>query len=221
MSGSSTITTSYGYNTNGQLQKITYLGNVQERREYDTYGYHVETMVSNQRVWELIGETGRLTTEKLGSNMTATTTRNVHGLLTKQNTVAANVTNPVHNMEYSFNVNTGNLSWRKGMIQSSETFGYDKLNRLTGILADNDLSVYYAPNGNITKKTDVGSYTYVPGKPHAVETVENTSKLISDKDQSISYNAFGKAQLLTESTTSGYTVLSITYGPDQQRWKSE
>ncbi|MDR3244941.1 MAG: RHS repeat-associated core domain-containing protein [Prevotellaceae bacterium] len=105
------------------------------------------------------------------------------------------------------------------MTTSTETFEYDNLDRLTKI--NGVVSTVYASNGNISHKSGVGNYTYVPGKPHAVETVANTSKLISDKEQNIDYTAFHKAEKITENVGNDAYELRLTYGPDQQRWKSE
>lgn len=57
----------------------------------------------------------------------------------------------------------------------TETFGYDALNRLVSVdFNGNAKTVQYDSIGNITYKSDVGSYQYGP-KPHAVIGVDPTT----------------------------------------------
>ena len=75
-----------------------------------------------------------------------------------------------------------------------------------------------------TGMTGLGTYDYHTTKVHAVEYIDNTGGLLNTRKQTIEYNAFNKATVLidTVNNTSGYNIyrLDITYGPDQQRWKT-
>ena len=179
-------------------------------------------------LWELINETGTITTSQLGDNsMTSTVTRNAQGFLTNIQTVkSASPTTQIHNMSFAFNAATGNLTSRSGMLSQSEFFGYDNVDRLktvnlnssSGTLA---MSTNYQANGNIFDKKDLGAYIYHTTKKHAVTQVENTGNIINTLNQVITYNAFNKVSQITETIVNDAYQLNITYGPDQQRWKTE
>ena len=79
------------------------------------------------------------------------------------------------------------------------------------------MTITYGDNGNILSKTGVGTYSYQSQKPHAVTGVENTSSLISTATQQATYNGFGKVESVTDN---GYRM-DFTYGPDNERWKTE
>ncbi len=100
----------------------------------------------------------------------------------------------------------------------SETFTYDNMNRLkTYQVSGQSLNtVNYSNNGNISSKTDAGSYTYDAAKLNAVTSVTNPQGIISTNNQIIKYTEFDKAYLMTEGT---YRI-DITYGTDNQRIKS-
>lgn len=72
---------------------------------------------------------------------------------------------------YTFDAPRKNLKARTDQrLENTENFNYDDMNRLTGDGRYNILE--YAPNGNIAKKSGVGSYSYnVSGKPHAVSGI--------------------------------------------------
>ncbi|RYM35525.1 hypothetical protein ERX46_00620 [Brumimicrobium glaciale] len=74
----------------------------------------------------------------------------------------------------------------------------------------------FAPNGNITDKTDAGDYGYHPTKLNAVTDVTNNNQNISLLTQDITYNAFNKAANITE----GDYTLQFQYGHDKQRRKT-
>jgi len=79
------------------------------------------------------------------------------------------------------------------------------------------MTITYAPNGNISSKTGVGSYSYPNSiHPHAVTSVTNSSNLVSMATQNITYNEFGKVSSISDN---GY-FMSFLYGPDQERWKT-
>ncbi len=73
----------------------------------------------------------------------------------------------LQNFSYVFDVTTSNLSSRKDMTRGlTEKFGYDNLNRLTSYA---DKVTQYDVKGNITCKSDIGTFEYTfPQKPYAV-----------------------------------------------------
>jgi len=121
---------------------------------------------------------------------------------------------------YNFEAATGNLLSRKdNMLNKTETFTYDNLQRLHTITQDGVLkqTINYAANGNIDTKTDVGKYLYSPTKPHAVTQVANTTSMIPSFEQNIEFNNFNKIAKIEENTHK----LTFDYGIDHQRIKTQ
>ncbi len=77
-------------------------------------------------------------------------------------------------------------------------------------------TVQYADNGNILKKTDVGSYTYDPVRIYATTEITNPYGIIKDAQQYITYNSFLQPDTIRE----GAYTLIYTYGYDGNRIKS-
>ena len=124
--------------------------------------------------------------------------------------------NVIHRMTYNFEGSTGNLLSRSGMCSLPEAFAYDDLDRLTGMtMGGVTRSVSYHANGNISSKTNLGSFYYGSSHPHAVTGVGSQGN-IPTASQMATYSPFGKVTTLSED---GYTM-TFTYGPGEQRWKT-
>ncbi len=148
----------------------------------------------------------------------------------------------IQDMSFTFDA-SGALRKRVEDISGSqnieETFAYDSLRRLTSSTVNNInnqslnyvQSQTYAGNGNISTKSDVGTYTYgasctvggvtyAPG-PHAVTSVsgvrnesycyDNAGRMISHNGKTLSYTAFNKATSIVGPDAS----LSFVYGPER------
>ena len=218
IAGTGMLAFAYTYNAMGQLSKITYPGNLAINRQYDACGNLEKVSTDTQSIWELTGYSGTVTTARLGGTLTATETHNSQGLLTNLKTLKDSEV--LHNMNFIFDGATGNLTSRSGMLDQTESFTYDNLDRLTFVKEGSTdvMQMGYATNGNISSKTGVGTYTYFESKPHAVVGIENTGNLISKSTQSTIFNEFGKIKSISDAG-SGYR-LDFTYGPDQERWKT-
>jgi len=123
----------------------------------------------------------------------------------------------VKKYDFSFDGNTGNLLSRSNSYRSlSESFGYDtgNLDRLTSVTGPSAQSVSYDPNnkGNISTKSDAGTFTYDPSKKYALKIVSGGLN-ISNSNQQVIYNAFEKVQSITE----GVKSAEFTYNADNQR----
>jgi RHS repeat-associated protein len=120
------------------------------------------------------------------------------------------------NFAYSFDSQKGNLTYRKDLKYNiQENFTYDNLNRLTGY---SGLSASYDIKGNITKKSDVGSFEYTnSGKPYAVSKAILSQSAIPLRYQYISYTSFKRPALISEGI---YTAL-FTYCGNEERVKME
>ncbi|MBI4946757.1 MAG: hypothetical protein HY840_10205 [Bacteroidetes bacterium] len=127
--------------------------------------------------------------------------------------------NNVQDLNFVFDPASGNLNSRRDAIKNlTETFTpYDNLNRLTqSTIGANTITTGYDPNGNITSKTDVGTYAYNSVSKNAVERVNNPLG-ISTNQQDIIYTSFNKTATITE----GDYKLNFTYGPDNARKKTD
>jgi RHS repeat-associated protein len=119
-----------------------------------------------------------------------------------------------------------NLTQRSDLVQNvTEAFSYDALDRLTGSSLNGapNLSVDYDAAGNVTRKSDVGSYGY--------SDVARRSAVTSAGAETFGYDANGNLasrngvpqqwasfNLPTSLQKSGYEA-QFWYGPDHQRWK--
>lgn len=118
-------------------------------------------------------------------------------------------------IQYSFNEQTGNLESRSyPLVNMTETFSYDNLNRLTSFGSH---GVTYDNNGNIISKGDVGSFNYnTSGKPYAVSDVTLTNS-ISVGTQNVSYYSFDRPNEISDN---GYTA-TFTYNGNYDRVKMQ
>lgn len=119
-------------------------------------------------------------------------------------------------MSYTIDNQTNNLSSRKDNVKNiSESFGYDELNRLTLFKGN---TVAYDMKGNITGKSDVGSFSYdIADKPYAVSKITTTASSIPSWKQTISYTSFHRPSSITEN---GNTA-KFCYDYDYNRVKME
>ncbi len=130
----------------------------------------------------------------------------------------------VQNLAYLWD-KAGNLQNRQDLRQGlTESFTYDALDRLTNASGPGaqSLSVGYDALGNVTSRSDVGSYGYHAVRKHAV---------VSAGSNSYTYDANGNMATRNGSTltwtsdnlpaslsASGYTA-SFNYAPDRSRWR--
>ena len=202
------------YDTNGRLYRKYFNGSSDyEQYDYDTNsGYLYRIQFNGATVWQLTTMDEYLRTRQatIGAT-TASWTYDGNNMLSQ---VAAT---GVQQYNYSFDVNTGNLSSRTNYLKSkTETFGYDsdKLDRLTTVTGPVNLSVGYTTNknGNIQTKGDAGTYVYDATQPYSVDQV-SSGQNISATQQDVTYYSFEKVKLITEGTKTAEFV----YNAEQQR----
>lgn len=141
----------------------------------------------------------------------------------------------IQKLETNFNIFTGNLAYRKdhnymmGGNALQEVFTYDDVFKNSLETWQVDLQTQYsmtveAATGNILTKSDVTStgnpylYSKDNAGPHAVTGITAPLQLPADALQQVKYNLFQKVQQVFNNL--GYS-LSIKYGPNEQRIKSE
>jgi RHS repeat-associated protein len=207
----------YTYNGAGYLNSITNgvggaaLWTVNNRDAYlnttqETYGNGV---VNNQQYYEA---TGRI------------------------NNIEAGPSNSVLYYSYAWDV-AGNLTARaEWTLSVGETFTYDTTNRVTGSsIGGTAKSVSYDGDGNITYKSDVGTYNYTAAgsaQPHAIQSItgtvnsgsgyvtnpsyayDNNGNMLSGGGRSISYTATNQASSMA---LPGGGAISYQYDTFDQR----
>lgn len=127
--------------------------------------------------------------------------------------IVLNGSTQMMNQAYSYHSTTGNLITRCDNIANmTENFTYDSLDRLTQYGTS---TVTYDDYGNITAKSDVGSYAYSNNDmPFAVtDVVLSNSTLSSLGTQTVSYTSFNRPA----SVTAGDYTANFTYNDSYER----
>lgn len=220
--GGFTRSKSYQYNAAGLLSSRLYPDDRKVSYTYDSYGncatISAGTSSYNYLTWTLTGYNGKTMTSSVnaggGYPYVRTTQLDNNGQL--QSLVLKRQNTTLKSDSYTFDGQTGNLLSRtvNGVPQS---FSYDGADRLTGVTTgQNQVSMTYSVNGNITSKSDFGQYSYNNTRPHAVAEVDRGGS-IPYHDQWLDYDKWGKIVAVEYSKGNDFYYYDIEYGPDQQR----
>ncbi len=198
----------YTYNSANHIETITYPNGLRIKNDYDDCG--IQTSVSNansQKVyWKLskLNARGQIEKEEYGNGLITST-----GYDAAKGTISSIFTKGIQNWRYAFDA-VGNLVSREDLYKNlSEYFIYDGLNRLVTVSksGQTSLSVTYDAAGNITSKSDVGTYNYEDGSNKLV-SITNCKRRIAIWDD-IVYNSFDKIINLRFSDK----TMMLEYGP--------
>ena len=207
------------YNAHGYLELV---GSVTE----DSTG---APLTEYQKI-ETMDARGNITTELYGNGVrTARIYDPQTGRLTDiDGTSALGNSGDIQELDYVWDT-VGNLTSRNELSGSknlSETFLYDGLNRLTSYtVGGTTKTVAYDALGNITHKSDVGSYSYGQNGagPHAATTIAGQSyqydangNNTSGDGRTLNYSTFDKPTQIVKG--SSHTT-AFEYGPDRARYK--
>ena len=198
------MTKRYSY-SDGRVSSVQYSTSNQTMEGIERYIYskgHLSEItfsalgVGNTSIWKLnsVNEFGQPTNVKTGP-INRTYGYNTYGFPTSR------TANSFQNFTYSFDVNTGNLTYQKDNIKNyQEDYTYDKLNRLTDCSTGGVKStISYNNNGNISNKSNMGYISYnTSGKPYAMSRANTSSGAVSSCDQSISYTSFKRPSSISE-----------------------
>lgn len=191
---------------------------------YDEFGY-LETIKDTEEgtlYWQLneVTARGQIASQAYG-NEVVTRSEFDYNTGWLERTYAHKDQDTLQHFSYTFDL-IGNLTSRADdKFKLSEAFTYDELNRLTDALVEGStaLEMQYDAIGNITFKSDVGSYSYGENGagPHAVsgingEGVENWS-LAARLQEKITYTSFDKTSEIALDTS----ALQISYSYNYQR----
>lgn len=216
----------YSYDSTGVIDNIVMNNSVTIDYNYNTFGYLDQVYTNNQLIWDAnsMNKFGVIDNFTLGNQTSTSISFDSYGYLDRILTTKNG--SYLQNWDYDFNHVTGNLSSRSGLSstgnQIQENFTYDGLNRLlTYSIGGNIDSVSY-DQINIISKKDVGVYNYTNGKHNVASITNPTSMMQNQSFQEIEYNSFNKVSYIKDSSeVRGLRELYLTYGPDQQRIKTE
>lgn len=207
--------TEYFYYSDGKIQYVKYPSGYAFGYGYDVNGYllNVKNVSTSHTMYSVktMNEYGQATTYTTGNGKTSTL-NTAYGIPIRYTTPG------VQDLELTYDWPSRDLLQRTDHTQSSaltETFTYDNLDRLLSsqVGSYTPMTYTYANNGNLTSKTDAGSYTYDGAKINATKHVTNPYSNISSNTQDITYTGSNKAAAIVEN---GYE-LDYTYGPDDNR----
>lgn len=207
-----TFETAYSYNADNHIETITYPNGLKVKNGYDACGtqtsvFNADTQKSYWKLSELDSR-GQVEKEEFGNGLLTTTTHDV-----KRGLVTGISTPGIQDFGYGYD-GRGNLNLRRdGRRRFAEVFYYDCLNRLTSAYKNGKMTqaITYDEAGNITSKSDVGTYNYIDGT-NKLASITNCKRTIATWD-AIKYNSFGK---ISQIESDGKTML-IEYGPDMSR----
>jgi RHS repeat-associated protein len=197
---------------------VTYPSGIVITNLYNSDGYLSEIKNSGSSIWKLdeINSSGQPEQYSLGSSGLKTNFEyDTKGFLNKK-TTGQGV------QFFDFNANTGNLDSR-GYKKTSDTdtltevFTYDEMNRLyTSQVEDEDnYTINYTSNGNISYKTDAGSYSYHSSQKNAVIGISNNPGTIISAD-TVDFTASN----MTSSVYEWPYQVDYVYGVNDMRLKS-
>lgn len=118
------------------------------------------------------------------------------------------------NISYNYDVQTSNLLSRTDSIRNfTESFGYDNMNRL---ISYGDETATYDIKGNITEKSDIGSFSYgITSRPYALSGATPASNAIQNNIQEVIYTSFNRPMDIIE----GIYTTDFDYNSDHDRIK--
>jgi len=213
----SNFITQFEYDEYGNNIRTSYPSGFSVIRTFDNNGYlgQVKRGDNNQVIWqsEYVNAMGQVEQYLSGNGLQTNLTFDPD-----YNFIQEIKTDNIFDLEYIFDHTTGNLTSRKDKNRNlTETFTYDNLNRLTSAAVTGQSAMYFnfSSNGNITSKTDVGTYAYHPAKLHAVQHIDDNPGTILPDEQDITYTPFNKIETIIE----GDGEMHFIYGPGCNRKK--
>jgi len=225
------------YDTVGRLANQTYPagyvypGGFTTKYNYNNYGY-LNQIVNNSNgsvIWQAntLDAMGNITSDSMAAGALANS--RTYDVLGRLHIAQAGNGNTIQNDTFDYD-SVGNLhdrSWiDSSAVSHSEAFGYDQLNRLTSVSGPANKTVFYDGAGNLTYKSDIGTYSYTAGT-HRIASIagtvygvanpnfsyDNNGNITAEAGLSASWTTFNMPSLMTRGSNSS----SFTYGPEHQR----
>jgi len=219
--GDKTMSTSYQYDTYGRTIAINYPGEFGIKYVYQTITGELIEIHTNtdQLVWKLldVNSLGQLSKYQYGNYLETNLAYDTINFIQNIST------GTVQNISYNFDAKKGRFTSRKGLITKiTENFTYYTHNQLSAVTSTQkpelNLSMLYSNEviGNITSKSDVGTFLYDQSGnagPHAVTDITNVISSSIKEYHNITYTSFNKVSQITQ----GQYRIEFIYGADKQR----
>ncbi|TQV89601.1 FG-GAP-like repeat-containing protein [Aliikangiella coralliicola] len=203
------------------------------RHIYNQYGYLQELVeeLTDASYHKILAMDARGNTTQIRYGNGLTSYRSYQATTGRLQSINTGSSGLIQDLRYQFDA-IGNLTQRKELSGSKnllESFSYDGLNRLTQANHNNGTQTFtYDAVGNITYKSDVGSYTYGQNGagPHAVTqtngaggtqsySYDANGNMVSGGGKTISYSTFDKPLQIVKG---GHTS-QFKYSPGNNRYK--
>ncbi|MCX6272067.1 MAG: FG-GAP-like repeat-containing protein [Bacteroidetes bacterium] len=216
----------YSYTTQGRVDSLYYPNGMSVRNRYDPWGYLEYVQKGQDTLWKALASdaSGHTTRFKYKNGVyTQNSFDTDYGSLVSSKSIKGLDTLQYLAMTYDF---TGKLSKRQDIKRHLvENFTYDNLNRLTSAVVAGlpPLTMQYDLLGNLTYKSDVGSYAYgeTGAGPHAVTSINgvaiDSTRFLASLQGNVLYASFEKAINIVADNRK----VSFDYGFDLQRRKMQ
>jgi hypothetical protein len=233
--GGETYTTTTEYDTASRIDKVFYPSGFAVAYSYNPTGYQfkLSNAVTSEVYWTAEARDAELHLTKQTSGNGVVTTQAFDPDTGQLTDITAGTGGAVHRQTYTYDL-LGKLLTRSDANTSlSESFEYDTLNRLTKSTVSLSPTpwvqeVAYNAVGNITFKSDVGTYGYpAPDqpRPHGVTSITggviNTTftydakgNMISGNGLTVAYTSYNK----TATITRGTTEIAFAHDTEHQRY---
>ena len=234
--GTTTLNAVINYDDKGRVDSQINPAGLQVQNVYNANGYlsQIRNSATLQVYWTAtnLSADGQLTDGIFSNGVVEGRTIDMLGRTTA--VTAAHTLGTVTLLNYTYDP-LGNLKIRTDTAQNlTETLGYDALNRLTSVSSSNvnqaAKSMQYDSLGNITYKSDAGTYTYNPGgagsvRPHAVTSVagawnasfqyDANGNMTTSADRTVTYTSFNLPTTITQNSQ----TTTLLYGANHERIK--
>jgi RHS repeat-associated protein len=172
---------------------------------------------------------GRITSYMSGNGLI---TNHVYGKAGELSdiTTGYNFDKEIRDLHFDYDADYNVVRRQDQKLGVTQNFVYDSLNRVTFASADSkpwSKAMYYSYDkmGNITKKSDIGSYTYNQSHPHQVTragkktfTYDANGNMITNDGMKIEYTAFNK---VSKMITKDKKAITLSYDSNKNRYKKE
>lgn len=229
----------YAYNTQGMLDTLTYPVSTSSYRLKLQYEYQAGRLLRVKDFnapttvfWQAnaLDARGNVIDETLGNGIQ--TIRGYDSVTGRIDYIQSGpgASGSIQDLSYEWD-SVGNLKTRQDVRQSlTERFYYDNLHRLDYSTRNGttNLDVAYDALGNITSRSDVGTYTYHASKKHAVistsgtlnttYTYDNNGNMLTRNGVTTSWFSYNLPNKVSQAAT---VWSQFSYTPTRQRWKQQ
>ena len=213
--GATPFTFGQSYDALGRLDVLTYPTGYALKHLYNGAGYLValQEQPSRSVIWKAVTRNARGQLEQQAFGNGLLTTQQFHP---DTGHVVHIKTGGVQDLTFQFDA-LGNLQQRQDLRTGrSESFGYDGLNRLISsqVSGATPVLVTYDATGNVTSRSDVGTFHYPAGgsaRPHAVTSITGTrpnsygydaaGNRTSSVGGSVTYSSSGKPTVIVDQSS--------------------